>query len=348
MNLISHSKPYYSSDDYEAIIKCLDSRFTAARGPISSLLKKELRAYFNAKMVFLTSSGTTALILGLISNGIKPGDSVILPNYICREVFDAIKFISAHPIIVDIKRDTFTLNLDSVSKYINPNVKVIIFPHMFGIPGNVEELKLLEVPIIEDLSQGLGASIKNKKVGTFGDATILSFKSIKMMGGGEGGALLLNTQKTLDNIMSFMDGMSHYSPLLFEMSDLTAAITLSQWKKMDYFIKMRKIIARKYINSFKHLNLKIPNYSEDYSWFRFPIITNSKVLTFDSIKKEYAKNGIAVRRPVDYLLNQLMQIEGDFPISQEIIKRTISIPLYPALLEDEVNKIIKVTQEIFK
>lgn len=346
MNVIPHSMPYYLEDDYQAIIGCLKSNHTASGGQNSLNLKSEIAHYFNAKKVLLTSSGSTALMLGLISVGVKPGDSIIIPNYLCREVYDAIRFISAIPIIVDIDRKTYTLNVNTVSKHINSNVKAIIVPHMFGIPGEIQSLFRYNIPIIEDLSQGLGAEIDKRRVGTFGDAAILSFKAIKMLGGGEGGALILNSPVARNNIINYINGKSNFPPVLFEMSDLTASITLSQFTKLAEFVQLRKKIAKKYLASFKNLNIYLPDDSESYSWFRFPITINNDCST-DKILSEYLKAGVSVRRPVDYLLSKKLQVKGEYPISEEVIKNTISIPLYPALNEDDIAKIINATKRIF-
>ncbi|WLR50583.1 DegT/DnrJ/EryC1/StrS family aminotransferase [Bacillus tianshenii] len=346
-SVIPHSKPCYSVEDYNAVAQCLDSYYTASGGPASKFLIMKLEKYYNSDLVMLTSSGTTALILALIAIGIKPGESVILPNYICREVYDAVKFLGITPVLADVESNTYTLNNLTVEEKINSKVKGIIFPHMFGFPGMIKGLNKFNLPIIEDLSQGLGVKIGNKNAGEFGDVSLLSFKSIKMLGGGEGGALILNTPKSKENIKNFLSGADKfYPPLLFSMSDLTASLVLSQWDKMDVFVCKRKSIAINYLNSFKNLNFDLPLFLEENSWHRFPIKLVGDV-SFENIQKKYYENGVVIRKPVDNLLNELLSIEGEFPTSREIFEKTISIPLYPALKEDEIDKIIKVTNKIF-
>lgn len=347
--IIPHSKPYYDKDDEKALIGSLRSRYTASGGPSSEKLKKTINDTFAAEDVILTSSGSTSLLIGLIILGIEPGDEVILPTYVCRELYDVIVMLNCKPVLVDIDSEYYTITVETVINRINQKTKAIILPYMFGISlsqTKLEQLLNLGIPIIEDLSQSIGSINEKGLLGTFGCISILSFKSIKILGGGEGGALVINNQDLLRNLDYYKNGDNpFYPPLLFEMSDINASLTLSQWEKLSFFIGKRQKIAFQYNESLKNLNVKLPKYSESFSWYRYPILLNEDH-DFLEIQNEYFKYGILVRKPVDALLHQTFKINNRFPKSENIFKRLLSIPLYPSLTEKEIEKIILASNNI--
>lgn len=347
-NLILHSKPLYEEDDYKRLNACIDCFYTASGGDNSKELKDALIQYYATKEVELTSSGSTALLLALIIVGLKPNDNVLLPTYVCKEVFESVRFLNLNPILVDIDVNSFTLSFEEVEKVIQKyKIGAIIFPHLFGISGDIKKMKKLGIPIIEDISQGLGATIDSQPVGCFGDVSIMSFKSIKMLGGSEGGAVLINNKIYLDNYRIYELGDNvYYSRFKFPMSELAASLSLSQFLKLPKFLYRRTEIANIYNNEFSHLkNATIIKSKNTDSNYRYLLeLENNNI---EHVKARFEEEGILVRKPVDALLHQIYNIPGEFLNAENIFESLISIPLYPALKDNEIEKIVSITKAIF-
>lgn len=346
-NLILHSKPLYEEDDYQRLNACLDCFYTASGGQNSEELREVLIQYYATREVELTSSGATAMLLALIIIGLKPNDNVLLPTYLCKEVFESVKFLNLNPILVDIDVSSFTLSFAKVEKALLKNkIDAIIFPHLFGISGDIKSLKKLEIPIIEDISQGLGATIDSQPVGSFGDVSIMSFKSIKMLGGSEGGAVLINNKKHLYNFRQYeMGGNMYYSLFKFPMSELAASLSLSQFLKLSKFLSRRTEISNIYNNEFLHLKnadiIKSKNNDGNYRY-----LLKLRNISIEHVKVRFEEEGILIRRPVDALLHQIYNIPGEFFNAENIFDKLISIPIYPALKDNEIKRIISITKAI--
>lgn len=345
--LILHSKPLYEEDDYKRLNACLDCFYTASGGHNSEELKNVLMQYYSTKEVELTSSGATAMLLALIIIGLKPNDNVLLPTYVCKEVFESVKFLNLNPILADIDVNNYTLSYEKVEKIIKKyKIDAIIFPHLFGISGDIKSLEKLEIPIIEDISQGLGATIDSQPVGSYGDISIMSFKSIKMLGGSEGGAVLINNKKYLDTYKRYMMGENvYYSLFNFPMSEIAASLSLSQFLKLSKFLNRRMEISNIYNNEFLYLKnatiIKPKNNDANYRY-----LLKLKNLNIEYVKARFEEEGILIRKPVDALLHQIYNISGDFLNAENIFDSVISIPIYPALKDYEIEKIISITKTI--
>lgn len=335
--MIQHSKPYYNDEDIESVVSTIKASYTASMGPKTRELQNELKNYYNAEKVVLTSSASMALVLALIINGVKEYDKVLIPTYICSEVRDAILMLGAIPVLSDINKKNYSID-ENILKTINVKLlKTVIVPHMFGISADVEPLLKFQLPLIEDLAQGLGAFYKNKPVGCLGKVSIISFKSIKMLGAGEGGALIINDKGIAESFDSVIE--EHYISSLYAMSDLTAALALSQFKKLDFFVSKRSKIANIYLNKFKNLNVNLPSNIIGNSWYRF-FIEPKEEYNFIELKKEFENLGVQIRKPVDILLHHKYPDQfnsSSYTISENVFKKIISIPIYPALKDDEIN-----------
>lgn len=170
-----------------------------------SLKKVEswLKNYFGVKYALLFDSGRSALYFTIKSLEIKPEDEIIVQAYTCIVVINAIKFAGAKPVYVDID-DTLNMNVEDLLKKINKNTKAVIIQHTFGIPADLNKIieicRQNNIKIIEDCAHSLGATYKGRKLGTFGDASIFSFGSDKVVSCNRGGAIITNNQKISDKL----------------------------------------------------------------------------------------------------------------------------------------------------
>lgn len=325
---IFHSSPSINEQDIKAVMSVLKSGMIA-KGQYVAEFEKALGTYIGVNQCKATCSGTSALYWTLKILGIGSGDEVILPTYVCHDVMEAILEVGALPMLCDIDNN-WIMTTRTVSSYITKRTKAIIIVHIFGIPVDVEPFREFNVPIIEDCCQALGSENRGQKVGSHGDFCFFSFQATKSCTTGEGGAIASKS-------FAIPDRFSNYS----RMSDLQAVLGLSQLRQYDKMLKKRAIIAKKYKEALGERNQVSPSNS---SYYRFPIKHNGD---FILLQNEFEKKGIHIRKGVDLLLHRKLKLADiNYPNAVETYNYTISIPIYPALKENEIKIIIKAIKEL--
>ncbi|MBO0523279.1 DegT/DnrJ/EryC1/StrS family aminotransferase [Clostridium botulinum] len=356
-DFIPHNKPWINVDDISAVTKSLESSWLA---PGPSVLKFEEKfCYYledggelNKKYGVAVSSGTAALFLALYSLKVGPGDEVILPTYTCTALLNAINLLKAVPVLVDIDLDTWNLSYENTVSAITNRTKAIIITHTFGVPANIQLFSSLGIPIIEDCAQAVGASIASKKVGTFGDISIFSFYATKMITTGHGGMVISSNRKFIECIRDYInfDCRADYYPRFnFQMTDFQASLGLSQLEKLDSFISKRHLLASKY-NDVLIGNNKILLQGQfagsSRNFYRYVLRVKGEVRYW---KELFARNSIKTITPIERweLLHRYLKIdENFFPNAETIAKSTISLPIFPSLSDEEVDKISQVLKEV--
>lgn len=344
---IPHSKPYIDAADVEAVSNVLRSNMIA-EGKLVSEFEHAIGAFLGLGPGVATSSGTAALFLALKSLDIGAGDEVIMPTYVCRSVWDAINLTGANAVFCDVS-DDWCMNAETVRSCINSKTKAIIVVHIFGISADVQNICEFGVPVIEDCCQALGAKLDdNRYAGTYGDICCLSFHATKLLTTGEGGMVLSKHQKHMERIRILKEGLTEDLSVRYRMpmTDIQAALGLSQLKKYHLFLHKRKQIADQYFERLDGLPVKLPNHVREKSiFFRFPVRVKSD---FDLIRKQFDLAGIQVRRGVDALLHlQSNHAKETFRMAETLFKETLSLPLYPAMNIEDIKKVISVCYKIF-
>lgn len=345
---IPHSRPNHTAEDEAAVCAVLQSQMTAA-GSLAQQLAEMLRLACLGEYASATASGTLALLAALQALGVRQGQAVILPTYVCAEVLDAIYYLKARPVLCDIDPCTFAPSAATVAAVRTPQVRAVIVPHLFGIPAGIEDIVKLGLPVVEDLAQGLGAEGNGRAAGTWGAASVLSFKAIKLLSSGEGGAVVMRDPEAaerLKNLHARRDPSQ--ASFNFPLSDMAAGLALSQWRRLPGYIQRRRLLARQYLESLVDLTgrgLGLPSDFPGRAWFRFPLALPPGVRPLD-IRRVMARSGIQVRQPVDALLHRrLGLLASSFPVAEKIFARTLSLPLYPSLQAGEQDKIIRVFRQ---
>lgn len=335
-SLISHSRPTITHKDEDALLEVLHSEMIA-RGSKVVEFESKVANYLGLNNGIATSSGTSALFLSLKALGVGKGDEVIIPTYVCPTVLCAVENTGATPVLCDVSND-WNMDYYTVQPHLTPKTKAIVAPHIYGIPIDIKPLTELGVPIIEDLAQAFGAEIDGRKTGTFGQLAMCSFQATKCLTTCEGGMVLSNNDDYIEKI--------RYIQSLAPMSDLQAALGIIQLEQYESFLQRRRKIAGIY---FKKLD-KFPNICMPLAlrkrsiFFRFPL----KVpLSFDMLKAEFEQKDIAVRQGVDSLLHRIIGLPSkDFPNAERCFKETLCIPIYPALSDNQVECIAKMSEQI--
>lgn len=339
---VPHSRPLHDEEDVAAAAAALRSQMVAA-GALERELEERIAARFGAPHASTAASGTLALVGALRALDVQPGDDVVLPTYVCAEVADAALYLGARPVLCDVDSDTFAPNAEILARALTPRAKAMIVPHMFGIPARVRETLSLGVPVVEDLAQGLGAVDDGRPAGGWGAVAILSFKAIKMVSAGEGGAVVVNDAQAARRLQTLHRREDPSLPTFdFPMSDLAASVALAQWEKLPEFVERRRVLARNYqefLHPLERFGLALPADVPGHAWFRYPLML-PEGLDSSKLIGAMAERGIHVRRPVDCLLHRRLGLPADdFPVAERLFARTLSLPIYPALAATNQERI---------
>jgi UDP-4-amino-4-deoxy-L-arabinose-oxoglutarate aminotransferase len=343
---IPHSRPCLTELDHEAIVSVLKTGMIA-EGPLVAEFEQAVAQYTGFKASVAMSSGTAALYLTLLALGIGEGDEIILPTYVCQNVYDAVVAAGSTPVLCDIG-EAWYLRADSVRHLITAKTKGIILVHIFGIQADAEEIFGLGIPVIENCCQ----SFRPKEIGTeikyARRVSFVSFHATKLLTTGEGGMVLSDDINFIERIRALKGGGNVAVAKRFScpLTDLQAALGLSQLSQYDWFLERRKEIAARYFQALGDCPVRLPHHVRSRSiFFRFPVRIRDD---FEVTRKRFEELGIHVRRGVDSLLHRVFGWDKtSFPIAEKIFQETVSIPIYPALTEDEVESVIAACKQIW-
>ena len=350
--MIYISKPYIGDEEKNAVMGVLDSGMLAM-GPKTAQFENEFAKMCGVKHAIAVSSGTTALHIALLANGIGPGDEVITTAFTFIASVNAILYVGATPVFVDIDEESFNIDLSQVEKAITPRTKAILPVHLYGQLCDIEQLLAIaekhNLKIIEDACQAVMASYKGKFAGSFGTGTF-SFYATKNMMSGEGGMITTNDDEVAESCRLIRNhGMKvrYYHDMLgynFRMMDIQAAIGLEQLKRLPAFNEKRRENAA-YFNA-RIKSVKTPQEKQDYRhiWHQYTVRVNHG-RNRDAALKQLNEAGIGagIYYPVPiHHQEYIKELVGDvsLPVTEQMSREVISLPVHPMLSQDDLEKIV--------
>jgi len=361
-------KVYWEEDDIQLVSEVIRQGMFWAIGPNIEKFEKMVAERIGKKYAVTFNSGTSALHAILLAYGIKQGDEVIVPSFTFIATANSVLFVEAEPVFADIERDTCGLDPEDVKEKITGRTKVIMPIHYGGLPCHIRELKEIaedyKLLLIEDAAESLGANIDGKPVGSFGDAAMFSFCGNKVITTGEGGMIvtdrrdiyeklkLIRSHGRLDKEDYFTSGKTvDYVTLGYNwrMSNITAAIGISQLKKLDKLIAIRRINAAymsKRVSNISRVEPPSPpnEYFHVYQMYTIKI-KNGKAAR-DNLKNYLAEKGVMTKVyffPVhltEFYKNRFSFRGGELPITEELSKQVLTLPMYASLTTDEMDFIV--------
>ena len=342
--IIPHSRPTISEEDISSVVTNLRSGLLAY-GEEVARFERDLSSYIGVLGGVATNSGTSALHLALEALGIRPSDEVVVPSYVCASVLHAVKCTGASPVLADIGVGGYNIASKSVAKRITRNTKAVIVPHLFGLAADIDELLQLGLPIIEDCAQAIGAQYKGKKLGSYGTVSTFSFKATKLMTTGHGGMVATNSKEILEKLrdLAKYDELDEYhASHNYLLTDFQAALGRSQLKQLGSFIERRREIARMYDDVFKDIGQNTQEVGDGII-FRYVVDVDNADRYIEAMRKR----GVYCARPVFKPLHEYIVADGEFPNTERAMSRTVSIPIYPSLSDEEIEYVCKAVETVW-
>ena len=246
-------EPFFSGNEKKYLKDCIDSSWISSQGEYILKFEQSLSTFHGVKHAIATSNCTSALHLSLKALGIGPGDEVVCPNLTFIAPANMIVLSGAELVLVDIDKNTLTLDVKAFEKKINHKTKAVIVVHQFGHAAHMDEIleisKKHNLKIIEDNAESIGAFYKDRLLGTIGDISTNSFFGNKIITTGEGGAVLTNDDRIAIKCRELRDhGMNHKKKyhhvdlgFNYRMTNMQAALGLAQTEKLDIILQLRNI-----------------------------------------------------------------------------------------------------------
>jgi dTDP-4-amino-4,6-dideoxygalactose transaminase len=355
-------------NDIKRVNEVLNSIFITI-GDVVRDFENEFEAYLGMENVIGVTSCTAALQLSLLAWGVGGGDEVITtPMSFCATA-NAIIHAGATPVFVDVEKETGNINAELIENKITRKTKAILPVHLYGQMCDMKRIRQIAdkygLIVIEDAAHCIEGVRDSFKVGQLGNAACFSFYATKNITSGEGGAIATNDFDKAELLrMLRLHGIDksaadrytkkyqHWDMSVmgwkYNMDNIQAALLLGQLKRIDKLWRRRDEICRRYEDAFgslKEIELMKTFPNSRHARHLFTIQVPEEIRDSMLIALQEKGIGVAVNYRAIHLLKYYREKfgykEGDFPVSEKIGNRTISIPLYPKLTDTEVNYVIK-------
>lgn len=321
------------------------------RGPLVRELEEKLMSHLHVPHLIAMCNGTVPLQIAL--RMLARGGEVITTPFSYVATTASIVWENCTPVFADIEPEYLTIDPDQIEAKITPNTTAILATHVFGNPCDVERIEIISnkynIPVIYDAAHGFGVTYKGKGLLSFGDISTCSFHATKIFQTGEGGALICNDER-LRKEAYYRHNFGHDGPLAFQglgingkMSELNAAMGLSILPYMDDVIQQRRLWHERYLNEL-HEKICVPvriRPGTEWNFAYAPFLLPSEEKLVYAIERMKDDN-IIPRRYFHPSLHLLPYIPiCDLPVSEDVSKRILCLPLHHELNELDFNRIIK-------
>ena len=315
--------------------------------------EEEFAAFCGTKYCVGVGNGLDALRLILLAAGIGKGDEVLVPaNTFIASVL-AISYVGAWPVLVDPDRETALITPEETAKHITNRTKAIMPVHLYGRLADMEGFAALaeerNLILIEDAAQAHGATRNGKKAGAFGLAAGFSFYPGKNLGAlGDAGAVVTNDPdiarkvRMLSNYGSAVKYHHEMAGVNSRLDELQAALLRVKLPHLEAWTEERRRIAGRYIQGIRNEKIRLLREEPGNAYHIFPVFTRKR----DALQASLEKEGIQclIHYPIPIHLQQayaeLGYQKGDFPNAEELAETELSIPLYPGMTEEQIDRVI--------
>ena len=353
---------YHIKDEVDTAIQEVIDTTAFIKGKAVHEFQKELEDYLGGANVVPCGNGTDALQIALMAIGVQPGDEIITPDFTFISTAEVAAVLGAKPVFVDVDPESFTITSEQIKNAITSKTKAIIPVHLFGQCTHMESIMQVAedngLYVVEDAAQALGADYifedKNrKKAGTIGHLGITSFFPTKNLSCfGDGGAIFSNSQVLAEKCRAIANhGMKRkyyndYIGVNSRLDTIQAAILREKLPCLDQYNKLRKWAADQYDTYFNNYKtIKIPQrvpYST-HIFHQYSIVLNDEHLDRNEIQSYLKENGIPsmiyyplpLHRQNAY--SYLQYDENDFPVSNHLSERVLSLPMHTELTEEQIK-----------
>lgn len=372
------SGPNIKGNEWKYVKDCLDTGWVSSVGSYVTDFEKQISKYVGSKYAIATSSGTTALHLSLLLSEVKNNDLVLVTNITFIATLNAIKYVGASPILIDIDENSWQIDLDLLANFLDSKtetrddvcvlkstgqrIKAIVPVHVLGNMCDMNKLvsicKKYNISIVEDAAESLGSSFEGKHSGTFGKLGCFSFNGNKIITSGGGGMIVtdnedlalrakhLSTQAKADNFEYYHDAIGYN----YRLTNVAAAIGLAQLEQLDNFIEKKHFVKNFYIdslNGFGDIKFQTVEKNVNSNWWLFTIKTKNQKNLLKSLNENKLQS-----RPFWIPMNKLPMFKNELyisvkDISDKVYNNSLSIPCSTNISNKELSMVVDCIKKQF-
>jgi dTDP-4-amino-4,6-dideoxygalactose transaminase len=361
VNKLPFTRPTLGAEEFQSVQEVLESGWITT-GPRVSELEQKLAEYIGSGVsVRLFNSATSALEAVLIARGIGPGDEVIVPAMSFVASANVVVRTGATPVFVDVDLQSRNLCAGAVESALSSKTRTILPVHFAGLPVDMQPIHALvrdkDILLLEDAAQAIGSTYQGRQIGSSGNPAAFSFHANKNMTTIEGGAIACRDDELISRLESIrFHGISRNDTgdMMVEdwggkmnMPDVCAAIGLTQLKKLDQFNAKRRELAQRYFENLPdHPALVLPADSAGHSWHMYCVCLDFSAIGMSrqDFISSFKQDGIMLgfHYPAMHLFGLYRRYgysPGDFPVAERIGEQTLTLPLFPDMTIDDVDRV---------
>jgi dTDP-4-amino-4,6-dideoxygalactose transaminase len=348
-------------DELDFVIKDVIDNSLFIRGKYVDKFETMFQKLMNIKYSISCANGTDALTVAMYGLGIQQSDEVIVPAHSWVSTASSVKIAGGNVVFCDTHKDNFTIDVSKIEEKITSKTKGIIPVHLYGCPADMNIImkiaKKYKLWVLEDCAQAHLAKYKNKLVGTFGDAACFSFYPGKNLGAmGDAGAVVTNNKLLAEKIKMYSrhgglkKGDHFINGINSRLDGLQAAILTVKMKHLEYWTSLRQKAADIYNRGLRDLNnVVLPNAPEDceHVWHLYTIKTNKRDALVNYLNTNNVQTVVNYPIALPFLpsFKYLSHACKDFPNAFFNQSRILSIPIYPEIEKQDLNKVIELIKE---
>ena len=339
-------EPTLAGNEKKYVTECLDTNWISSIGKFIPRFEEEFAAECHCKYGVACANGTVALHLALATQGLQPGDEVILPTFTMIATINAVTYTGAKPVLIDTEPYTWNMDVNQLADKITSKTKAIVPVHTYGHPVDMDPLMELAdkhgIFVLEDAAEAHGAEYKGRRAGGLGHAGSFSFYANKIITTGEGGMVTTNEVKLADLSRNLRDHAfskerhfwHKYVGFNYRMTNMQAAVGLAQTEQLARFVENRRRNAALYTERLK----KIPGivtppeaaWAKNVFWMYSILVEDEFGMTRDQLRAYLANNGIETRTffvPIHLQPIYYHAFKGQrYPIAERLCQRGFYLP----------------------
>lgn len=331
-------------------------------GPNVQAFEKEAAAYLGVKHAITCANGTDALHLALLAADIGPGDEVITSPFTFIATAEAIAYVGAKAVFVDIDPRTFNIDVEQARRAITPKTKALLPVHLFGQPADLTPLLALakahQLHLVEDCAQSFGADIQGVKTGAMGDVAAFSFFPSKNLGCyGDGGMVTTQSDEMAEKLRMLRNHGSkvrYYHDIVgynSRLDELQAVVLRAKMPFIDRYNQERRRVAHRYSAGLADLNVQTP--LEDgvglHVYHQYTLLSDDRAAIQKALTDQQIASAIYYPVPLhQQKVFAAISAGAHFPVTESVAQRCLSLPIYPELSNDAVDEVCAVIRQALK
>jgi perosamine synthetase len=361
---ITMSSPDLDESDSAGVVAALRSRVLGL-GPAAKEFERLASGVAGTEHAIAVSSGTAGLHLIARALGLEPGQEVLVPSFTFAASVNAFLYEGATPVFVDIEPDTYNLDPAELDLRRTPNTRAVMVVDIFGHPAPWDAIQEAsgDLLLIDDCCEAIGARFRDRPAGSFGRAGCFAFYPNKQMTTGEGGMIVTNDDDIARICRSLRNqGRGEMGTWLeherlgfnYRMDEMSAALGVSQIRRLDTFLKRRAHVAQMYGERLGGKSWVRPPVVRDdvtMSWFVY-VVTLAREVDRETVIEALAAEGIPSRAyfsPIHlqpYIRERFGTREGMLPVTEDIARRTLALPFHNLLTEAQVERVVAALERV--